>query len=92
MLSLRLLLTLTLSALALAAPPALLPSRQDVDCQAEYGPYEPYTGSCSDTNCGARGTDCTKRGQMCAPYPCKFVFFHSMILLKISRILGIFHL
>jgi hypothetical protein len=71
MLSLRVLLTLSVSALALAAPPALLFERQDVDCKAEYGDYEVYTGSCSDTNCGASGQDCTKRFQTCVPYPCK---------------------
>ncbi|EHA53566.1 hypothetical protein MGG_15520 [Pyricularia oryzae 70-15] len=29
----------------------------------------PYTGPCSETNCGADGQDCSKRGYLCVPYP-----------------------
>lgn len=29
----------------------------------------PYTGPCFETNCGADGQDCSKRGYLCVPYP-----------------------
>jgi hypothetical protein len=73
MLSLNFLLTLTLSALALADLSVPISGR-DVDCQTEYGPYKVYTGSCTDTNCGAQALNCRKRSQYCVPYPCEWRF------------------
>jgi uncharacterized low-complexity protein len=74
MLALRVFLTLAISALALAEASSASNAERDVDCQAQYGPYEVYTGSCSNTNCGAQALNCTKRRQYCVPYPCKHMF------------------
>ncbi|KAG6362328.1 hypothetical protein INS49_010558 [Diaporthe citri] len=55
------------AALCVKLHPDALQSRQD-GCEA-YGDYPEYTGPCEDTNCGAKGTDCTKTSQGCVIYP-----------------------
>ncbi|KAF2188705.1 hypothetical protein K469DRAFT_703305 [Zopfia rhizophila CBS 207.26] len=42
---------------------------RQVDC-SQYGEFEPYTGPCETTNCGARGRNCDAEGfSGCVGFP-----------------------
>ncbi|KAF2797308.1 hypothetical protein K505DRAFT_144576 [Melanomma pulvis-pyrius CBS 109.77] len=43
--------------------------RRQIDCSS-YGEFEPYTGACETTNCGAQGRNCDAEGfSGCVGFP-----------------------